>query len=69
VIDVWDRVVWSKPQSPRPSLCSLCFGGVEDVPLMLWKADGSCAQFCRECETLIVPSLQRRILQRRKDEP
>jgi hypothetical protein len=67
VIDLWDRIVWSQPKSPRPTLCSLCFGGIgeRDVPLMLWSTDGYCAQFCEDCQEHIMPLLRKRFRRRR----
>lgn len=45
------KIAWGKPDSPRSSLCSLCFAkiGGDDVPLMLWRHDGAGAQFCDPC--------------------
>jgi hypothetical protein len=47
----WSRVAWGRPESPRRPLCAYCHAGIgeEEVPLMLWKPDGSGAQFCDEC--------------------
>ena len=47
----WHRVAWGRPDSPMRPLCSYCHGkiGEDDVPLMLWKDDGSMAQFCDDC--------------------
>jgi hypothetical protein len=35
----------------RPPLCSYCHGHIDDddVPLMIWRKDGSMAQFCDSC--------------------
>jgi hypothetical protein len=45
----WKRVAWGRPDSPRRSLCSYCHGALSEVPLMLWREDGSAASFCDEC--------------------
>jgi hypothetical protein len=47
----WRRVAWGAPDAPRSALCSYCSAGIsqDDVPLMIWKRDGSCAQFCEAC--------------------
>jgi hypothetical protein len=47
----WNHVSWGKPDSPPTVICSYCSGGLPDVPLMLWKDDGGCAQFCEKCAT------------------
>jgi hypothetical protein len=45
------RLVWSAPDAVRSPFCSYCFAGIgeDDVPLMMWRPDGSAAQFCDEC--------------------
>jgi hypothetical protein len=47
----WSLIAWGKPEGPRRPLCSYCFAKIddEDGPLMLFKQDGSAAQFCDEC--------------------
>lgn len=47
----WRLVAWGKPDSPRRPLCSYCAGkiGEDDIPLMMFKTDGSLAQFCDKC--------------------
>jgi hypothetical protein len=42
-------IAWGRPDSPRRALCSICHGPLPEAPLMLWKEDGSCAQFCDDC--------------------
>jgi hypothetical protein len=42
-------IVWGKPNSPQRALCAICHGALPDVPLMLWRSDGSAASFCEEC--------------------
>lgn len=45
------KLVWSRPDSKIAPFCSICSVHIPDdaVPLMIWKADGSCAQFCEAC--------------------
>ena len=50
----WSRVAWGKPDSPRRDLCSYCAGALSEVPLMLWKKDGSCMQLCDKCVELAI---------------
>jgi hypothetical protein len=47
----WKHVKWGAPDARRSALCSYCSAGIpdDDVPLILWKADGSAAQFCKAC--------------------
>ena len=47
----WGRVAWGAPDSPRRELCAYCHAkiGDDDVPLMMFKPDGSMAQFCDDC--------------------
>jgi len=47
----WKHVAWGAPDAPPSALCSYCSGGIgeDDVPLILWKSDGSAAQFCDAC--------------------
>jgi len=42
-------IVWGRPDSPRRALCAICHGPLPEVPLMLWKEDGSGASFCDGC--------------------
>jgi hypothetical protein len=48
----WGRVTWGRPDSPVSALCSYCSAGIgaDDMPLRLWREDGSAAQFCDECQ-------------------
>lgn len=43
------RICWGGPDSPVRDLCALCHGALPDVPIMLWKPDGSGASFCDKC--------------------
>jgi hypothetical protein len=47
----WGRVAWGAPESRVRPLCAYCHGGLdeESVPLIMWKGDGSMAQFCDDC--------------------
>jgi hypothetical protein len=42
-------VAWGRQDSPVRKLCAICHGALPEVPLMLWRADGSAASFCEEC--------------------
>jgi hypothetical protein len=48
---VLERIAWGLPESPRRPFCALCHGfiGEDDVPLMIWRADGSGASICDKC--------------------
>jgi len=45
----WRRVAWGRPDSPVRPLCSYCHGELPEVPLMLWRDDGSAMQLCDDC--------------------
>lgn len=45
----WRRVTWGRPDSVRTAVCSYCHGALPEVPLMLWRNDGSCMQLCDTC--------------------
>jgi hypothetical protein len=49
----WNKVAWSKPDSVRAQTCShiecLAIIPADSVPLMMWRPDGHCAQFCDKC--------------------
>lgn len=42
-------IAWGKPNSPRRPLCAICHGPLPEVPLMMWKSDGSGVSFCDHC--------------------
>lgn len=42
-------IAWGKPNSPVRPLCAVCHSKLPEVPLMMWKSDGSCASFCDSC--------------------
>jgi hypothetical protein len=42
-------IVWGRPDSPPRKLCAICHGLLPEVPLMLWRQDGSGASFCDGC--------------------
>lgn len=47
----WGRVTWGRPDSPPSVLCSYCSAsiGEEEIPLIMWNAEGYCARFCEKC--------------------
>jgi hypothetical protein len=47
----WARVTWGRPDSPVSALCSYCSAGIgeDDMPIRVWRQDGSAAQFCDAC--------------------
>lgn len=47
----WQHLTWGRPDSPVSALCSYCSAGIGegDVPLRMWREDGSAVQFCRAC--------------------
>lgn len=54
----WSRVKWGGAEERRTQCCSYCakpFPDEDDdgdfVPLILWKKDGSAAEFCDDCQT------------------
>ncbi len=48
----WDRLTWGRPDSVPSVLCSYCSASIsdDDMPLRLWRADGSAVQFCDDCQ-------------------
>jgi hypothetical protein len=45
----YEAVNWGRPDAvPRP-ICSVCCGALPEVPLQIWKADGSGAALCDDC--------------------
>jgi len=48
----WSRVIWSRPDASPSVLCSYCSAVLPEhaVPLILFKAAGDTAQFCRDCQ-------------------
>lgn len=47
--DALAKINWGRPDSPTRPICAICHGPLPEVPLMLWKADGSGASLCDEC--------------------
>jgi len=47
--DFWIDLAWSRPDSPRPVICSKCKGALSELPLMLWLNDGSDISICEAC--------------------
>jgi hypothetical protein len=62
--ELMSRIVWGKPDARPRLLCALCHGALPEVPLMLWKEDGSGASFCDACAEqvfqVLKPSLRSR---------
>ena len=48
----WAQVNWGGPDEPRTEHCSYCGDVIheESVPLILWNAEGWCAEFCDHCQ-------------------
>ena len=56
----WSRVQWGGPNDQRTEKCSYCGKKfptededemeIDFVPLIIWKVDGSCAEFCDDCQ-------------------
>ena len=51
------EIVWGKPDSPRRPLCARCHVKLPEVPLIIWKEDGSAASFCDPCAELVFKTL------------
>lgn len=52
-------ICWGRPDSPRRELCAICHGALDEVPVMMWKDDGSGASFCDQCVDLWIEVVQR----------
>jgi hypothetical protein len=48
-MNVLRKISWGRPDAPMRALCALCHGALPEVPLMIWKSDGSGASFCDDC--------------------
>lgn len=50
----WNLIAWGGPDQRRTDRCSYCgdpFPEHDDfIPLILWRADGSAAEFCDHCQ-------------------
>lgn len=48
----WSKVRWGGPRQRRTTRCSYCSNPLDEetVPLILWKSDGSAAEFCDACQ-------------------
>jgi hypothetical protein len=48
----WTLVQWGGPKQRRTTRCSFCAEPFRDceMPLILWKPDGSAAEFCENCQ-------------------
>lgn len=47
--DELKTLVWSRPDSPRPAICSRCQGGLPDVRVLIFRSDGSAISLCDAC--------------------
>ena len=49
---VWMKIQWDAPDEIRTSFCSYCDRPLDEdsVPLIIWREDGWCAEFCDDCE-------------------
>jgi hypothetical protein len=47
----WGRVARGRPDSPVRPFCAYCSAFIDEneVPIMIWKDDGSAARFCDAC--------------------
>jgi predicted amidophosphoribosyltransferase len=52
------RICWGAvwPDSPQRPLCAICHGPLPEVPLMMWRPDGSAASFCDSCAEEVIVS-------------
>jgi hypothetical protein len=48
----WRRVSWGAPDEPASDDCSYCDLEIdeEEMPLIMWNAEGWCARFCEACQ-------------------
>jgi hypothetical protein len=48
----WTAVGWGGPDEPVSDTCSYCDAVIpeDDVPLIMWDANGWTAQFCDACQ-------------------
>src|SRR5215469_17928161 len=48
----WTKVNWGGPDEPRTTVCSYCGDELDEasIPLILWNAEGWCAEFCDHCQ-------------------
>jgi hypothetical protein len=48
----WSQVGWGAPDQVRTLQCSYCDEPLDDeeMPLILWRGDGWCAEFCEACQ-------------------
>lgn len=46
-----DQICWGRPDSPQRPFCALCQAYIaeDDVPIRIWRPDGSAAAFCDPC--------------------
>ena len=48
----WAQVNWGGPDETRTEHCFYCGDAIpeDSVPLMMWNAEGWCAEFCNHCQ-------------------
>ncbi len=48
----WQAVSWGGPDEPPSDTCSYCEAPIadDDVPLIIWNAEGWAARFCDACQ-------------------
>lgn len=56
-MSILSKIVWGKPDAPMRALCALCHDKLPEVPLIIWKGDGSAASFCDDCAEIVFRSL------------
>jgi hypothetical protein len=46
------KINWGGPDELRTEVCSYCGDALDEdsVPLILWNAEGWCAEFCDHCQ-------------------
>jgi hypothetical protein len=46
-------IAWAGPMERPPERCSYCGDALPDVPVRVWKMDGSAAAFCDPCSEAV----------------
>jgi hypothetical protein len=54
--DALPKIMWSPPDGKVAPLCSFadCCGPLPEVPLLLFRDDGSMANFCNACAAKLI---------------
>lgn len=55
---VFEKLVWSRPDSRITPFCSMCQAHIsgDAVQMLMWSSEGACVQFCDACsETCFEP--------------